>query len=89
MSDREKGLDSALKEVLPEVPHSYCSFHLKKNVVTAFKTDLGGNIHNIAKALTKHERQQLYDACKRIPSAATEYLQGMYPMSNPYSALAL
>jgi transposase-like protein len=51
MSDREKSLDSALKDVLPEVPHSYCSFHLKKNVVTVLKTDLGGNVHKLAKAL--------------------------------------
>lgn len=76
MSDREKGLDAALQAVLGEVPHSFCSFHIKKNVVTNFKTDLKGNIHKLAKSLTVAEYRDTLAACTTESPEATEYLKG-------------
>jgi hypothetical protein len=76
MSDREKGLDSALRDVLGEVPHSYCSFHLKKNVVNTIKTDLKGKIHTLAKALTPYELSAVMEECEELSPGAAQYLKG-------------
>jgi hypothetical protein len=76
MSDREKGLAGALATILPLVPHGYCSFHIKKNVVVAFRTDLRKNTHHVAKCTSPDEYEDLLSDCKEINGAATDYLKG-------------
>jgi hypothetical protein len=34
MSDREKGLDIAVEEMLPTATHSYCAQHIAANIQT-------------------------------------------------------
>lgn len=76
ISVREKGLSTAVAEVLPGVPHGYCSFHIKKNVRNAFKTDLNGLVDTIAKFPTQNKYQGLLNDCAAINRPAAEYLKG-------------
>ncbi|EGZ19904.1 hypothetical protein PHYSODRAFT_328074 [Phytophthora sojae] len=76
MSDREKGLSSAVAHVLPEVPHGYCCFHIKKNTKTECKTDFNGKITKLAKVTTSTEYARLMDECEDENAAAAEYLKG-------------
>ena len=40
MSDMEKGLDGAVSEVLPHAHHGYCLFHMEKNFVKKFHSNM-------------------------------------------------
>lgn len=44
ISDREKGLTQAVRETLPDCAHSYCIYHIEKNIKSRFKADKGGLI---------------------------------------------
>lgn len=77
LSDREKGLHSAVDTLLPSIPHSLCSVHLKRNVKTNFKTDLKGKIHLLAKTLSVVEAESILAECALHNAAATEYVKGM------------
>ena len=50
LSDLEKGIDKALKELLPGAAHSYCVYHIGKNVKCRFHTTLDGLLFEAAKA---------------------------------------
>ena len=76
ISDREKGLASAMDDILPMVPHSFCSFHIKKNVKTRYGTDLYGFIHQLATCLDVNEVEGLLQDCNAIDPEATAYLKG-------------
>ena len=42
LSDMEKGLERALADVLPQAQHGLCLFHIEKNFVKKFKTNMNG-----------------------------------------------
>ena len=44
LSDREKGLCTAITEILPFAYHSYCVYHIEKNIKVAFSADTAGLI---------------------------------------------
>lgn len=50
ISDREKGLAQAVREEVPNASHSFCVFHIEKNIKSRFKTDTAGLIWKMAKA---------------------------------------
>ena len=52
LSDREKGIDIALVELLPSATHSFCVYHIMKNVKTRFHTSLNGLLFAAANAPT-------------------------------------
>lgn len=51
ISDREKGLALAIKEEIPNVKHSFCVFHIEKNIKTRFKTDTNGLLWKASKVI--------------------------------------
>jgi hypothetical protein len=50
ISDREKGLCAAIRNVLPNAIPSVCVWHLEKNVNKEFKSKFEGRIWAAAKA---------------------------------------
>jgi hypothetical protein len=55
LSDREKGLSRAVEEGIPSASHSFCVYHIEKNIKVKFKKDTGGIIWKAAKALNINE----------------------------------
>ena len=51
LSDREKGLKKAVKECLRQASHSYCVFHILKNVKSKYHVGFDGLIFQAAKAV--------------------------------------
>ena len=50
LSDREKGIDIALTELLPSASHSFCVYHIMKNVKSRFHISLNGLLFAAANA---------------------------------------
>ena len=50
LSDREKGIDAAVTRLFPQASHSYCVYHIRKNVKVNFHTSLGGLLFTAARA---------------------------------------
>lgn len=81
MSDREKGLRTAIRNVLPNAIPGVCVWHLEKNVNKEFKTKFEGRIWAAAKAknYADYEKAMNYIRNKKyknqaIGQAAYEYL---------------
>ena len=55
LSDREKGIENARKEIFPRASHGFCVFHIMKNVKKRFHTALDGLLFQGRKGL-KHSR---------------------------------
>ena len=49
LSEREKGLDDGLKELFPNAAHSFCVYHVEKNVKVRYKTTVEGLLFTAAK----------------------------------------
>ena len=52
LSDREKGIETSLREVFPHSAHGFCVFHIQKNVKKHHQTSLEGLLFKAAKAAT-------------------------------------
>ena len=55
LSDREKGIDAAVTRLFTQASHSYCVYHIQKNVKVHFRTSLGGLLFTASRA----ERESL------------------------------
>ena len=67
LSDREKGIYNALKKSFPPAQHSFCVFHIQKNVKTAYKTALNGLLFKEAKAWHKNDFRAALEEMKSFP----------------------
>ena len=54
LSDREKGLDDGLKELFPNAAHSFCVYHIEKNVKVRYKTTVEGLLFTAEKTPDKN-----------------------------------
>jgi len=54
MTDRDKGLSTAIVIYGPQVTPAYCCFHLKENFTTKFGRGLGDLFWKIARAIDQH-----------------------------------
>ena len=79
ISDREKGINKAVKKFLPSAHHSYCVFHIQKNVKTKFKTCLNGLLFKAAKAANEADFLAAIDEMKSIHGTAAEYVERIKP----------
>ena len=77
LSDREKGIDSSLDEVLPQATHGYCVFHIQKNVKKQFHTTLDGLLFKAARAATVKAFKDVMEEIKAIHPAARAYIKGV------------
>lgn len=78
MSDREKRLDAAMREVYPTIPHGFCSVHIKKNVISNYRSDYKGRVNTLAKCLTEADYNKVMEKCKEIHEEAADYLKGSF-----------
>ena len=78
ISDREKGIKKTVK-FLPSAHHSYCVFHIQKNVKTKFKTCLNGLLFKAAKAANEADFLAAIDEMKSIHGTAAEYVERIKP----------
>ena len=79
LSDREKGIYNALKKSFPPAQHSFCVFHIQKNVKTAYKTALNGLLFKAAKAHTRDGFHAAIAEMKQIHQDAGEYVEKIRP----------
>lgn len=77
VSDRDKGLLPAVSEKLQAAHHSYCSVHIKRNVVARFHTGLDGAVHNIARATLKADVEEILEALRKSNAPIAAYLEGI------------
>ena len=75
LSDREKGLDAALNALLPAASHSYCVYHIEKNVKSTFHTTLDGLIFRAAKASNEKVLNEVLNQIKALNPAAGVYIE--------------
>jgi hypothetical protein len=61
LSDREKGLSRAIEEGIPNANHSFCVYHIEKNIKVKYKKDTGGLIWKAAKSLSINEFNSFLD----------------------------
>ena len=79
MSDREKGIDNALKEILPRASHAFCVFHIMKNVKKHHHTALDGLLFKAAKASHIDDYNAFMNQIRSLHEAAWEYIKGTSP----------
>ena len=77
LSDREKGIETSLNEVLPRATHGYCVFHIQKNVKKHFHTALNGLLFKAARAATVQDFKDVMREIQSINPAALEYIKGI------------
>ena len=74
LSDREKGIESSIKEVFPRACQGFCVFHIQKNVKKTFRTSLDGLIFKAAKAATVKEFEETLALMSALNSEAAAYI---------------
>ncbi|XP_015954627.1 uncharacterized protein LOC107478987 [Arachis duranensis] len=75
MSDMQKGLASAVKELMPNVHHRFCVWHLWKNFNKKWKEqEYRGLLWDCARETTRHGFDQKMDKLKRLNEGAWAYL---------------
>ena len=79
LSDREKGIDMALSELLPNASHSFCVYHIMKNVKSRFHTSLNGLLFAAANAPTIDSFNKIIAAIKELNVKAGEYIENIDP----------
>ena len=77
LSDREKGIDSSLAIVFPRSAHSFCTFHIQKNVKQHYHTTLGGLLFRAANAGSAKDFTDTIAQMRRINPEATAYIEGI------------
>ena len=81
VSDREKGLLAAVSSVLPLAYHSYCTFHMEKNLKARFKTNVKGLLWKAAKTLDRNVLADTLREIEEMNERAHRFIVGI-PFSN-------
>lgn len=83
MSDRSKGIESAVATVCPQAQHVHCTVHLVRNVLahcqSADGNTLKGLVHCAAAALLKTDFERCMLEIKRVCEEAHTYLAKIDP----------
>ena len=79
LSDREKGIDNAVTNLLPGASHSFCTYHIQKNVKALFKSSLNGLVFETAKAWTEEEFAATIEKMKEMNTAAGNNIANIDP----------
>ena len=74
ISDRCKGIDNGVAEYLPRAAHSYCTFHISKNVLQ-FGQPAADFVWKLAYATTKREYKEAMAVLRSISPKAHEYIK--------------
>ena len=73
LSDRCKGIDNAVTELLPRASHSYCAFHIRQNVAK-YGSTAANFVWRIASASSEQEYDEEMTVLQRISPKAHECL---------------
>ena len=73
-SDREKGIDAAVKSLFPNASHSFCVCHYQKNLKVHFHTTLGGLLFVAARAESEKVFNEAIAEMKRMHEQAWDYV---------------
>ncbi|XP_057755529.1 uncharacterized protein LOC130974688 [Arachis stenosperma] len=80
MSDQQKGLLEAMKEVMPNAPHRNCVMHMWKNFINRFKDlQVRDVVWECASCSTPPEFVETMEKLKKINEEAWEYLTRFDP----------
>ncbi len=79
ISDRDKGLETSMKEIFPENHHTYCQVHIKRNVKKHFGPKAADIVQKIGETFSsRQEGYWLYKLKEKNP-AAYEYIEAIDP----------
>jgi transposase-like protein len=76
ISDRDKGLVQALKDVFPKNHTTQCSIHIQRNVAAKFSNKVAADICNISKTFSVYQENNMLDNIKESSKLAYDYLVG-------------
>ena len=79
LSDREKGIENGVAHLFPAALHSFCVYHMQKNVKVKFKTALNGLLFRAATATNELEFRGVIDEMRSLHGAATRYVEHINP----------
>ena len=74
LSDREKGLALSVESVLPKCHHSFCLYHIGKNIKTKFRSNYNPDIFKAARATTIDGFKSAMDLIEAKDSRVFDYL---------------
>ena len=74
MSDRDKGLNTAISNYEPRIIPAYCCFHLRENFTTKFGRGLMEVFWKIARAIDSHTYTIEIEKLRSYNHSAAEYL---------------
>jgi transposase-like protein len=75
MSNREKGLDSAVAEVFPKAKHSYCCQHIADNIAVSFGNKYRPFFWQCARAKNETAFNEALKALYEVSAAAGQYVE--------------
>ena len=75
LSDRERGREKSVNELLPFASHSFCVYHTHKNVKTVFSTSLEGLLFKAAKTQSPKVFQETIEEMKVLNEDAGKYVE--------------
>jgi MULE transposase domain len=76
VSDRDKGLVQALKDVFPTNHTTRCSIHIQRNVAAKLSNKVAADICNISKTFSVYQENKMLDNIKESSELAYDYLVG-------------
>ena len=79
ISDREKGIDIAIRRLVPNASHAYCVYHIQKNVKVKFKTTLDGLLFAAANAFDVKSFREIIEKIKALNHEAGKYVESIDP----------
>jgi transposase-like protein len=74
MSDREKGLEKAVQEALPDADHSHCAQHIASNVQAKFGLVCRGLFWSVAYARTEEAYNSAISELEKENKDAATYI---------------
>ena len=77
LSDREKGIDLAVKALFPNAAHAFCVYHNQKNVKAKHYTTLDGLFFKAANAESDVEFYAIIDRMKALHRKAGLYVENL------------
>jgi hypothetical protein len=77
VSDRDKGLKPALKEVFPRNLEFSCAKHIKSNVIQRFGKQCGRYVMAMAKTYSARNASKMLDLVRQIKPSAAAYMQNI------------
>ena len=87
INDTEKGLCHPITQILPFAFHSYCIYHIEKNMKVAFKTDTAEIILKAAKTANINEFERIFSSLAEPTRLKNGKLLKSYAISKLYKRL--